>query len=118
MADLSNVNVTDPQTLIADKLSLALLDFVDALKDVYPQDTLIQQAYTKAQTLDKKALCAAVCTSFAKEDLMKAQDRNADIFAHESLKAYDAQSKYASATEDIRETVWQYLKNIADAALI
>lgn len=104
----------DPKLIIADKLAAGVRDFLEASTGVWTQDLILKQALEWATSSEAVAIGSLLANKFSKadEDLVLAKD--AAIWNHELLQSVDASGKFAQATQEIRDTVWDYCKSIAD----
>lgn len=75
-----DAGLTDPASLITDKLSSAIRVFLDASIEVWPQDALLSALHTTSKALTNKDLCDAFAKNFDKDSLMEAQDKKASLF--------------------------------------
>ena len=92
------------------------LEFVHACSDVWPQDELIKTEYEKLKACDNKLetgkKLAADFHALFKNDYDLVVKKDPKFFGSAHLNQFKAASKYASSPQSIRDTVWDYLKNL------
>jgi hypothetical protein len=96
----------DPKIIIADKIAAGVRDFLEASTGVWTQDVLLKQALDWASSTESTVIGSYLASTFTKqdEDLVLAKD--ASFWKHSVLEAVDASGKFAQATREIQDTVW------------
>ena len=117
------------QDILLEQFAVAAFNFLDASASLWTEDAVIAKLHAEwkaasdAGTEAARAYCKGMYDAFqdafgkytprilAKDDTIFAEDVPA-------LKAVDALGKWSDANEGTRETIWEYLKQIAQSASV